>query len=87
MTIFAALTDRSLAEVVADYEGKGFADFKKALTDVAVARLGPMGEEMKRMVNDPSHVDQVLRDGGQRAAALAQPILDEVYDIVGFLRP
>jgi tryptophanyl-tRNA synthetase len=87
MTIFAALTDRSLAEVVADYEGKGFADFKKALTDVAVARLGPMGEEMKRMVSDTSYVDSVLHEGAERAAARAQPILDEVYDIVGFLRP
>ncbi|MGF1630529.1 MAG: tryptophan--tRNA ligase [Kiloniellaceae bacterium] len=87
LTIFAALTDRSLSEVVSEFEGKGFADFKQALTEVAVARLGPMGEEMKRMVNDPAHVDAVLREGAERAADIAAPILSEVYDIVGFLRP
>jgi tryptophanyl-tRNA synthetase len=87
LTIFAALTDRDLAAVVAEFEGKGFADFKQALTEVAVARLGPMGEEMKRMVNDSAYVDSVLREGAERAAAIAAPILSEVYDIVGFLRP
>ncbi|WP_422369224.1 tryptophan--tRNA ligase [Pelagibius sp.] len=87
LTIHAALSGRSVAETVAAFEGKGFADFKKEMTDVAVARLGPMGSEMKRMVEDPGHVDSVLRDGAERARALADPILAEVYDIVGFLRP
>src|SRR3546814_13740828 len=63
----AALTDRPLAAVVGEFEGKGFAEFKQALTEVAVARLGPMGEEMKRMVNDPQHVDSVLHEGAARA--------------------
>ena len=87
LTIHAALAGNSVAETVAAFEGKGFADFKKEMTDVAVARLGPMGSEMKRMVEDPEHVDSVLRDGAERARALADPILAEVYDIVGFLRP
>jgi tryptophanyl-tRNA synthetase len=46
-----------------------------------------MGEEMKRMVNDPAYVDSVLHEGAGRARATAEPILAEVYDIVGFLRP
>ncbi len=87
LTIHAALTNRDLAATVAEFEGKGFADFKKALTEVAVASLGHMGAEMKRMVNDTHYVDSVLRDGAERARAIAQPIIDEVNDIVGFLRP
>ncbi|GAB4362421.1 MAG: tryptophan--tRNA ligase [Kiloniellaceae bacterium] len=87
LTIYAALTDRGLAEVVGSFAGKGFADFKKELTDVAVASLGHIGEEMKRMVNDSHYVDSILREGAERARAIAQPIIDEVYDIVGFLRP
>jgi tryptophanyl-tRNA synthetase len=87
LTIYAALTDAALAQVVADFEGKGFADFKKALTDVAVASLGHMGAEMKRMVNDTHYVDSVLREGAERAQEIAAPVIREVYDIVGFLRP
>jgi len=86
LTIYAALTDRPLAEVVGGFEGKGFADFKKELTDVAVDKLGGMGAEMKGMVGDASYIDSVLREGAERAQAVAQPIIDEVYDIVGFLR-
>ncbi|WP_299618183.1 tryptophan--tRNA ligase [Pelagibius sp.] len=87
LTIFAALTNRDLAAVVGDFEGKGFADFKKEMTEVAVGTMGQIGAEMKRMVDDPAFVDSVLRDGAERARALADPILAEVYDIVGFLRP
>ncbi|MEQ8357385.1 MAG: tryptophan--tRNA ligase [Kiloniellaceae bacterium] len=87
LTLHAALSDRNLADTVGSFEGKGFADFKKELTDLAVARLGPMGEEMKRMVNDSDYVDSVLHEGAERARALADPIVSEVYDIVGFLRP
>ncbi|WP_340116448.1 tryptophan--tRNA ligase [Pelagibius sp. 7325] len=87
LTIYAALTDRGLTDVVDGFAGKGFADFKKELTDVAVASLGQMGEEMKRMVEDSQYVDSILREGAERARAIAQPIIDEVYDIVGFLRP
>ncbi|MEQ9606423.1 MAG: tryptophan--tRNA ligase [Kiloniellaceae bacterium] len=87
LTIYAALTDRGLTDVVDGFAGKGFADFKKELTDVAVASLGQMGEEMKRMVEDSHYVDSILHEGAERARAIAQPIIDEVYDIVGFLRP
>ncbi len=87
LTIFAALCDRDLADVVGDFEGQGFAKLKSELTDLAVQKLGPMGSEMKAMVADPSHVDEVLRDGAERARAIAEPVLAEVYDVVGFLRP
>ena len=85
--IYAALDGRPLKAVVADFAGSQFSRFKQALTDVAVAKLGPIGAEMKRLMEDPGYVDQVLKDGGDRARALAAPVLAEVYDVVGFLRP
>ncbi len=87
LTIFAALCGRDLADVVGDFEGQGFAKLKRELTDLAVQILGPMGSDMKRMVADPSHVDSVLRDGAERARAIAGPVLEEAYKVVGFLRP
>lgn len=85
--IYAALADQSMTETLTEFEGKGFAEFKKALADVAVAALGPVGAEMKRLSADPGAVDRVLRTGAERARAIADPILAEVYDTVGFLRP
>jgi len=85
--IYAALADRDKATIVGEFAGKQFSEFKAALTELAVEKLGPVGAEMQRLMKDPSHVDAVLRDGAARAAALAEPILTEVYRTVGFLKP
>ena len=87
MGIYAALTDKPLGHAVAEFAGKGFADFKRGLTEAAVAHMGPITAEMRRLMADPGYVDGILRKGGERARALSAPVLREVYDTVGFLRP
>ncbi len=85
--IYAALAGKPMATVLEEFVGAQFSRFKAALTELAVAALGPVGAEMQRLCADPAAVDAVLRDGAERARAIADPILDEVYDAVGFLRP
>jgi tryptophanyl-tRNA synthetase len=84
--IFAALEEKTSADVIAEYGGRGFADFKSALADLAIARLGPIGDEMRRLTDDPGHIDAILGAGAERARAIAEPILDEVHRIVGLLK-
>lgn len=86
LEIYGALTDRSIDDVQREYGGQQFSAFKTALSDVAVEKLGPMGTEMQRLMADPGYVDSVLAGGAKRARDLAEPILDDVYRIVGFLR-
>jgi tryptophanyl-tRNA synthetase len=85
--IYAALANRPLSEVLAEFEGAQFSQFKEVLTDLAVTVLGPIGSEMKRLTGDAAHVDGVLRRGAERAREITRPILEDVHDIVGFLRP
>ncbi|HEY4161450.1 MAG TPA: tryptophan--tRNA ligase [Dongiaceae bacterium] len=85
LAIYAALSDREIGDVVQAFAGREFSVFKKELTDLAVATLGPIGAEMQRLLGQPSEVDRVLRQGAQRARAIAEPILKEAEDIVGFL--
>jgi tryptophanyl-tRNA synthetase len=85
ITIYAALADIDAEAVLGRYGGQQFSDFKKALTDLAVEKLGPVGQEMQRLMADPGHVDGILKDGAERADALARPILREIQDVVGFL--
>jgi len=85
--IYAALAEKPMAAVLEEFAGAQFSSFKAVLTDLAVAALGPIGHEMKRLSDDPAAVDAVLRDGAARAREIAAPIRDEVYDAVGFLRP
>src|SRR5712675_24744 len=84
--IYAALADKTKAEVLHDFGGAQFSTFKAALVDLAVARLGPIGTEMKRLMQDPAHLDGVLVDGANRARAIAAETMGAVKDIVGFVR-
>ncbi len=83
--IYAALSDSSVEAVLAEFGGRGFADFKPALADLAVAQLSPMGQKMLELLENPADIDAVLTDGAERAAVIARPLMAEVRDIVGFL--
>src|SRR5438132_4420933 len=85
--IFAALADKTKADLLREFGGAQFSAFKAALVDIAVSRLGPIGAQMKRLVQDPVHIDSVLADGAARAQAIASETMKAVKDIVGFVRP
>jgi tryptophanyl-tRNA synthetase len=86
MGIYAALSDTDLDDVCKRYGGAQFSTFKQNLADLAVSVLGPIQDEMRRLIAEPDHVDTVLSDGVGRARALAEPVLDDVFEIVGFVR-
>jgi tryptophanyl-tRNA synthetase len=85
MGIYAALADLEIAEVCHKFGGQQFSAFKQELADLAVETLGPIQDEMRRLMDDQAHVDAVIADGVKRARAIAEPVLAEVHDIVGFL--
>jgi tryptophanyl-tRNA synthetase len=84
--IHAALADKSRADVLKEFGGAQFSTFKTALVDLAVAKLGPINGEMKRLVADPVYIDSVLADGAARAQVIAADTMKAVKDIVGFVR-
>ena len=84
--IYAALSDTGAEAVLREHGGKGFGAFKDALADLVVHKLEPITDETRRLLADPSSVDQVLRDGAERARRIADPIADEAERLVGFLK-
>ena len=84
--IYAALNNSSKADVLREFGGAQFSAFKAALVDLAVAKLGPIGSEMKKLVQDPVYIDEVLADGSARAQVIAADTMKAVKDIVGFVR-
>ena len=83
--IYAALADIEKAAVLGQYGGNAFSVFKKALTELAVEKIGPIGAETKRLMGQPDEIDRILADGASRARAIAEPIVTEVKRIVGFI--
>ena len=84
--IYAALNEVSKAQVLSEFGGAQFSTFKSALVDLAVAKLGPIGAEMKKLVQDPVYIDEILADGSARAQVIAADTMKAVKDIVGFVR-
>jgi tryptophanyl-tRNA synthetase len=86
VNIYAALAGATPEAVVAEFAGAPFGTFKPALADLAVARLAPITAEMVRLMRDPAEIDRILGQGAVRAEAMARPVLDQVYDILGMIR-
>ncbi|HEY8594105.1 MAG TPA: tryptophan--tRNA ligase [Devosiaceae bacterium] len=84
--IFAALSDRSKADVLREYGGQGFGVFKPALAELAVEVLAPMASEVRILLDNTDEIDRVLRDGADRARVLAEQTMVKVRDIIGFVR-
>src|SRR3974390_2680397 len=84
--LYAALADLPKAAVLEQFGGGQFSTFKTALADLAVAKLGPIGAEMKRLTADSAYIDSVLADGSARAGQLAAETMTSVKDIIGLVR-
>ena len=87
ISIYAALADMNREAALARFAGQNFSTFKEALSGLAVDVLGQIGGEMRRLLAEPGHIDRILRHGSERAATIAMPVLREVQEITGLLRP
>ena len=83
--IYAALADVSREAVIAEFSGHQFGTFKPALADLAVEKLAPINVEMRKLMDDPAHIDGVLADGAARAGEIAERTMQDVRGIFGFL--
>jgi len=83
--IYAALSGTSHDDILSEFGGKQFSDFKKALVELAVEKVSPIGNEMRRLMDDPGEIDAILADGASRARDIAAPHMKKVREIVGFI--
>jgi tryptophanyl-tRNA synthetase len=87
LTIYAALTGRSIDDLVGAYVGKGYGDLKRDLGDVLVDWVRPIQERTRTYLDDPAQLDKLLAIGADKARAVASDTLRTVYARVGFLAP
>ena len=86
INIFAALSEKAPEEVVSEFSGKDFSYFKPKLAELTVERIEPISLKMKDYLDDKNYIDNILDLGSSRAAKIANPIIDQVYDIFGLIR-
>ena len=84
--IYAALAGISGDAVLGEFGGEGWGKFKPALAELAAEKLGPISGEMKRLMDAPDELDALLVAGAEKAEAIANPILERTFEIMGFVR-
>ena len=84
--IYAAMAGCSADAVLGEFEGKGFGAFKPALGELLVEKLAPINARFIELRQDRAALDAILRQGGERARALAAPTLAATYDALGLVR-
>ncbi|MCR6689212.1 tryptophan--tRNA ligase [Cellulomonas sp.] len=85
LTIFSALTGRSIPELEADYEGKGYGHLKVDLAGVVVDWVTPFQARVHEYLDDPAQLDDVLEVGAGKAREIAAVTLERVYERTGLL--
>ena len=85
VNIYAALTGLGIDQVLSEFGGRPFSDFKPRLADLAVAHLSPISAEMARLMDDPAEIDSILSRGAERARGITRPILRRTYEIIGMV--
>jgi tryptophanyl-tRNA synthetase len=85
LTIYTALTGRPIPELEKEYDGRGYGDLKKDLAEVVVDFVTPFRERTLELLEDRAELDRVLAEGAERANAVAERTLADVYERVGFV--
>ena len=85
MSIYAAVTGKSFAEIEAEFEGKGYGAFKPAVGEAVIETLRPIREEAQRIIKDKAYLEAMCRDGAERASYIAEKTLRKVRKKVGLV--
>ncbi len=85
LNIYGDLTNTSLTDVLKEMKGKEFSFFKKKLSDVVVEVVCPVGENMKKLMKEKSHLDAILQKGKEKASNIAEENLKKIRSIVGLI--
>ena len=84
INILSACLNQSVDQTLQNYSGKEYSMLKKDLAESLVQIIGPIRDEIKNLLNNKDELDLILKDGTQKAANIANPIIEDVYKIVGF---
>ena len=82
--IYSACTAKTPEEVVKEFEGKGYGDFKMAVGEAVVSVLKPLQEEVARLEKDKAYIDSVIKNNAGKADYFAMKTLRKVQKRVGF---
>jgi tryptophanyl-tRNA synthetase len=83
LNIYQAITHKSEAEILAEFEGKGYGNLKKQVAEVVIATLEPIQARYYEMAQDPTTIEQILKEGAGRVRPIAERRLRVAQERLG----
>lgn len=87
MSIYSAVTGKTMEEIEAEFDGKGYGVFKPAVAEAVIAELAPIQEKYEYLMKNKDYLETVYRNGAQIANHVAGKTVSKVYRKVGFVQP
>ncbi len=82
--IYSSLSEQSLINTINEFSGKNFSEFKEKLANLVVEKISPISLEVNKLLKDEKSIDEVLRDGAEKADAIASAKIKKIKKIIGF---
>ncbi len=86
LTIYSALTDKPIKQLEKEYQKQSYNKFKSDLAEIVIEFLRPIQQHFQKFRSDETKLNAILKDGASRANKRAQPMLDKVFEAIGFIR-
>jgi tryptophanyl-tRNA synthetase len=87
LTLYMLLSGKSKEAVAEECQDMGWGQFKPLLTDATVETLRPIQEKYQQLMTEKGYLDSILKEGQEKASAIAQQTLSRVKDALGYLPP
>ena len=81
--IYASFSNKSVKEILLEFSGKGFSQFKESLSDLMINDISPITKEMKHLMNNKDEIINILIDGSSKAQDIANKVLIDIKKIIG----
>ncbi len=85
LSIYCATTSKTLEQAEAEFDGKGYGDFKKAVAEAVVAELEPIQTKYKELMQNPDYLTEVYRKGALRAQEIATKTIKDIHARIGYV--
>ena len=82
--IYSSLSNQPIENSKKEFIGKNFSDFKDRLSDLVIEKIDPISKEIKKLLNDKKHLDNILHEGSLKADKIASKKITEIKGLMGF---
>ena len=84
MGIYSSLSGLNLEKSIQEFSGKNFSNFKESLSQVIIDKITPISDEIVKLLNDKSYLDDILFEGAKKADDQASKKVKKIHEILGF---